>query len=100
MKEYVVDLTSVTSWPQFIAAFNEGFMRPVSGEWNGNLDAFHDYLSSVGDEPASETYRLVLRGWKSLEGEINEHQTWDGRLVLDVISEILGDNPHVKVVLD
>ena len=42
MKEFIVDLTAVTSWPQFIAAFNDGFIRHVTGDWNGNLDAFHD----------------------------------------------------------
>jgi hypothetical protein len=68
MKEFIVDLTAVTSWPQFIAAFNDGFIRHVTGDWNGNLDAFHDYLSWVGDEPAGEEYRLVLRGWNSLSG--------------------------------
>jgi len=100
MKEFVVDLTAVTTWVQFIAAFNEGFIRPVSGDWNGNLDAFNDYLAWAGDKDVYEPFRLVLRGWNSLSGEINEHKTWDGRHVLNVISEILRDNPHVQLVLE
>ena len=95
-----MDLTDVTSWPQFIAAFNEGYTRPVTGDWNGNLDAFNDYLAWAGDGAVFEPFRLILRGWKSLSGEIKEHKTWDGRPVLEVISKILRENPHVEVVLE
>ena len=59
--EYVVDLTSVASWEAFVEAFNEGFVRAVGGEWNGNLDAFNDYLYWPEEHP----YRLVIRGWHS-----------------------------------
>ncbi len=95
MKEYVVDLTAVTSWPDFIAAFNEGFVRPVGGEWHGNLDAFNDYLSW----PDEDQYRLVIRGWQACAAQVNRQPTCDQRPVLDVISEIFRDNPQAEVIM-
>jgi hypothetical protein len=95
VREYVVDLSAVASWADFIAAFNEGFVRPVGGEWNGNLDAFHDYLSWPDEHP----YRLVIRGWQACAPAVNQHKSWDQRPILDVIAEILQENPQVQVIL-
>jgi hypothetical protein len=92
MAEYVVDLSTVTDWPGLVAAFNEGLIRPAGGEWNGNLNAFHDYLSW----PAAPEYRLILRGWGSAETAIAGDMT-DRRPTLDLICEIFTDNPHVHV---
>ena len=58
MNEYVVDLSRVASFSDAIAAFNAGLIESGGGHWNGNLDAFNDYLSW----PAEGRYRLVLRG--------------------------------------
>ena len=33
----------------FIIEFNRGFVSHVGGDWNGNLDAFNDYLSWADD---------------------------------------------------
>ena len=93
--EYVVDLSSATCWRDFIAACNEGFVRQVGGEWNGNLDAFNDYLWWPTEHP----YRLVIRGWAASLVTVNQHRTWDGRPVLDVMAEIFRENPQVEVVL-
>ena len=95
MPEYVVDVTTATSWADFIAAFNEGFIRHVGGDWNGNLDAFHDYLSWPDQHP----YRLNIRGWARCAPDVNQHAAPDGRPVLEVISEIFRDNPQAQVVL-
>lgn len=95
MKEYVVDVSAVTSWSDFIAAFNDDFVRLVGGEWNGNLDAFHDYLYWPDEHP----YRLVVHGWQQCAPLVNQHKTWYGRPVLDVIAEIFHDNPHAEIVL-
>jgi hypothetical protein len=64
VKEYVVELSQVDSFADAIAAFNEGLIERCGGHWNGNLDAFNDYLSW----PAEEGYRLVLRGADASEG--------------------------------
>lgn len=95
MREYVVDVSAASSWADFIAAFNEGFVRPVGGDWSGNLDAFNDYLSWPDEHP----YRLVVRGWQSCGAAVNRHKTWDGRPVLDVVAEIFRDNPQAEVIL-
>ncbi len=63
--EFVVDLTGVSSWKGFVAAFNEGFCRHVGGKWGGdNWNAFDDYLSW----PEEKQYRLVFRGWRRCRG--------------------------------
>jgi hypothetical protein len=94
MGEYVVDLSAAKSFADFIAAFNEGLIRHVGGEWNGNLDAFNDYLWWPDEHP----YRLVIRGWQTCAPAVNEHKTWDGRPILDVIADIFRDNPQAEVV--
>ncbi len=95
MREYVVDVTAAACWADFVAAFNEGFVRPVGGEWNGNLDAFNDYLWWPDEHP----YRLVVRGWQVCAPALNQHRTAAGRPVLEVIGEIFSDNPQAQVVL-
>jgi hypothetical protein len=96
VQEYVVDLSHAASWADFIAAFNEGFVRPVGGgRWDGNLDAFNDYLWWPDEHP----YRLVVRGWQSCAAAVNRHKTWDGRPVLEVIAEIFRENPQAEVIL-
>jgi hypothetical protein len=44
VKRFVVDCQGVSSFEDFVTAMNEGFIRFVGAEWNGNLDAFNDYL--------------------------------------------------------
>lgn len=95
MREYVVEVTAASSWVDFIAAFNEGFIRPVGGEWSGNLDDFNEYLWWPDEHP----YRLVIRGWAACEAAVNKHLTWDQRPVLEVVAEIFRDNPQAEVVL-
>ena len=96
MKHYVVDLSAVTSWTDFIAAFNEGFVEQVGGSgWNGNLDAFNDYLWWPDEHP----YNLVIRGWTACANAVNQHKAPDGQPVLDVVAEIFGHNPQTQLVL-
>ncbi len=95
MKEYVVDVSAAASWADFIAAFNEGFVRPVGGEWKGNLDALNDYLWWPDEHP----YRLVIRGWQACAPAVNQYKIWDQRPILEVIAEIFQDNPQAKVIL-
>ena len=56
MTEYVVDGSGVRDFAGFVEQCNAAFIREVGGEWNGNLDAFNDYLSW----PTPSPYRLVL----------------------------------------
>ncbi len=59
MQECVVDVSGANSWSDFIAAFNDGFIRQLGIEWNGNLDSFNDILYWPEERP----YRLLVRGW-------------------------------------
>lgn len=95
MKEYIVDVSAVTSWAEFIAAFNKGFVAQVSGEWKGSLDAFNDYLGWPQEHP----YRLVIRGWQACAVHLSQHKAPDQRPILDVIAEILRENPQAQVIL-
>jgi len=45
-----MDLGKVTSFADAIEAFNEGLIERCGGRWNGNLDAFNDYLSWPNEE--------------------------------------------------
>jgi hypothetical protein len=83
MREYVVDVSAATSWAELIGAFNEGFVRPVGGEWHGNRDALNDYLSWPDEQP----YRLMIRGWQACATAVNQHKIGDQRPVLEVIAE-------------
>jgi RNA recognition motif-containing protein len=85
IREFIVDLSSTESFQDFIAAFNEGFCRHVSGEWRGNWNAFDDYLSW----PEEDCYRLTFRGWKKSRSLIPED-----RLILQ---EIIYKNAYVQV---
>lgn len=98
MQEYVVDLSAATTWAEFVAAFNEGFIRRVGGEGNvnGNLDAFHDFLWQPDEHP----YRLVVRGWRKCCAASRRPEIWNGRSVLDAVAQILQENPQAVVVLD
>jgi hypothetical protein len=95
MLEYVVDVTTATSWADFITAFNEGFIRHLGTDWNGNLDSFNDFLWWPDPHP----YRLCVRGWTTCASAVNQHAAPDGRPVLEVIAEIFRDNPQAEVVL-
>ncbi|MGL4423297.1 MAG: barstar family protein [Gemmataceae bacterium] len=88
MREFVLDLTNVSTFEGFVAAFNDGFCQHCGGHWHGrSWDAFHDYLSW----PQQQQYRLVFEGWAGCRGLQGD----DRRLV----REILADNPHVEAIL-
>lgn len=86
MREFIIDLSSVKSFEDFVAAFNDGLCRHVGGGWEGrSWDAFHDYLSW----PPEQSYRLTFRGWESCIALDQKDR--------DLIHEILDHNPHVEV---
>ena len=88
MRGFVVDLSRVVSFSDFVAAFNEGFCRHCAGHWDGNnWDAFHDLLSW----PPDDYYRLVFHDWEgchTLGGE-------DRKMICEVLA---ADHPHVQAV--
>jgi hypothetical protein len=69
-------------------------MRHVHGEWNGNLDAFNDYLSWPDDSP----YRLTLIGWKACVAALNRELAPNGMPVTEVIDEILQQSVDTDIV--
>jgi hypothetical protein len=86
MREFVVELTGVSSFKRFITAFNKGFCRHVHGRWNGNWNAFDDYLSW----PEEKQYRLVFRGWRRCRGI----GTYNRKMVRQICREY----PNIEVV--
>jgi hypothetical protein len=58
-KSYIIDGANFTNFIEFTQEFNRAF-ADIGANWNGNLDAFNDYL----DWPTLETdgkYRLIWR---------------------------------------
>ncbi|HKO93442.1 MAG TPA: hypothetical protein VJU61_19950 [Polyangiaceae bacterium] len=123
MKRFTIDARQVKSFADFVAAANAGFIESVGGEWNGNLDAFNDYLSW----PEEQEYELELvdadRLAKCLghvaqadwlrahlqtchpsnvvdtESRLALAQAGQGETLFDVVQEIITHNPHVHLVL-
>jgi len=58
---FEIDGESFDDFDGFIREFNRAFVAHVAGQWNGNLDAFHDYLSWP---PAPYIIRW-RKSWKS-----------------------------------
>jgi hypothetical protein len=64
---YRVDCRTIESFEDFIEAFNRVLIEPAGGKWNGNLDAFNDYLSWPEEVP----YRLEILGTGRCEQVLN-----------------------------
>ncbi len=58
MRRFTADASNVRSFGDFVDAANAGFIELIGGKWNGNLDAFNDYLSW----PEESEYELELLG--------------------------------------
>ena len=100
-----------------------GFVELVGGKWNGNLDAFNDYLSW----PEEEEYELELLDaascvrnlghaaqaawlWEHLgtchpsnvaemQSRLARAEAGQGETLFDVVKGIIAGNPHVRLVL-
>jgi hypothetical protein len=57
-REIILDMSTITSFEDFIEICNLGFIDSVGGKWNGSLDAFNDYLSW----PEPNPYSLIIIG--------------------------------------
>jgi len=123
MKRYTVDCSSVGSFGDFVRATNAGFIRVVGGEWNGNLDAFNDYLSW----PEEEEYELEFSGAAACATALGHAAmaTWlrdtlrtchpdnihgvqqrlaaaergEGQTLFELVREIIADSAQVRLIL-
>jgi hypothetical protein len=123
VKRFTIDGRRVRSFDDFVEATNAGFIENVGGKWNGNLDAFNDYLSW----PEEKEYELELidatgcaqqlghaaqAAWlrahlqtchpsnvADMESRLAQAEAGQGETLFDVVKEIIADNPHVRLVL-
>jgi hypothetical protein len=124
VRRFLVQCGAVHSFRDFVAAVNQGLLRSVGGEWNGNLNAFNDYLSW----PEEEEYEIELResakcvaalGHQAMAEWLREcaetchpssveqmrtrlaaAEAGQGETLFDVIREIVSENRHVRLVLN
>jgi hypothetical protein len=92
--QYQINLAGVETFEDFVAAFNLGLIDSVGGHWNGNLNAFNDYLYW----PEPHPYGLTLVGWQKCAETLAKFPAFGGGTMLSVIEEIFADNP--QAVLD
>lgn len=123
MKRFTIDGRQVMSFDDFVAAMNAGLIEGVGGLWNGNLDAFNDYLSW----PEEQEYEIELVGAAGLAQHLGHvaQAAWlrthlqmchpsnvtemesrlalaavgQGETLFDVVKEIIANNPRVHLVL-
>ena len=104
-------------------SMNDGFVRPTGGDWNGNLDAFNDYLKW----PEESEYELEISGSDQCAGalghdamanelrrklgschpshaatiraDIAAAEKGQGRTLFDLVREIIAEDGGVHVVL-
>jgi hypothetical protein len=123
VKTYTIDGRGVRSFDDFVEATNVGFVQQVGGKWNGNLDAFNDYLSW----PEEDEYELQLLNaaecarslghaaqatWlrqhfgtcppsnaDDIQSRLAQADAGQGQTLFDIIKEIIADNRHVRLVL-
>lgn len=96
MTEYYINVAAVGTFADFIAAFNSGMIESLGGHWNGNLDAFNDYLYW----PEPHPYKLRLIGWLHCAAVLAELTAPSGATMLSVIEDIFADNPQAIVEFD
>lgn len=89
--EYILDLRYIKSFEEFVAKCNESFIESVGGKWDGNLDAFNDYLSW----PENVPYNLLILGEDNCKDVLGyERRTYflEGKTLWDEILEIFSNN--------
>jgi hypothetical protein len=123
MKAFTIDGRAVRSFEDFAEAVNAGFVRHIGGTWNGNLDAFNDFLSW----PPETNYELEVLGAETcgqhlghaakaawlrahigtchpsnvadMKARLVQAESGEGETLFEVILEIVADNPQVRLVL-
>lgn len=88
---YTIDCRNINSYFDFIDAFNRGMIDSVGGKWNGNLDAFNDYLAW----PEKVPYQLVILGADRCEQKLNYlANDRDESSLWEILQEILLSHPN------
>jgi hypothetical protein len=123
VKRFTIDGRAVRTFDDFVRAANTGFIRSAGGSWDGNLDAFNDYLSW----PEDQSYELELLGaascaehlghaaqaaWlrdhlstchpssrEDMDASLARAEAGQGQTLFDVLREIIADNPQVRLLL-
>lgn len=85
MREFTINLSNVDTLQGCIDAFNRDFCAHIGGHWNGNWNAFHDYLSW----PDESSFGLRLSGWNDFARSLPAHK--------QILLAIFADNVHVTV---
>ncbi len=84
----IIDCSKINDFEEFIHIFNTMLINPLGGHWNGNLDAFNDFLSWPEDK-----YKLVLLGSSRCKEVLNYQQSNHHESSLwTLLQEILNDN--------
>ncbi|MEM7314607.1 MAG: barnase inhibitor [Planctomycetota bacterium] len=122
--DFEIDGNRFKDFDGFVCEFNRGFIRHVGGDWNGNLDAFHDYLSWADEHCTfrwchSEKSRIDLghaatSRWLAerlihchpankalVQNRLDDANKGLGPTLFDTLVEIIQDNDqYVELVLD
>ena len=121
---YEIDGNNFNDFAGFIQEFNHGFVSRVGGRWNGNLDAFNDYLS-WGDQRSVIYWKHSAKskidlGYKTMEewlasilcschpstqeavqSQLKDAVTHLGPTLFDILVNIIRDNSdYVDLVLE
>lgn len=120
---FEIDGSSFEDFEGFVREFNRGFVSRVGGNWNGNLDAFNDYLSWA-DSPCTIRWRnsdksrrdlghSAMAAWLSnnltgchpsniaLVQERLDHATkHTGPTLFEWLVEIIQNNDDVELIFD
>ena len=94
---YIIDATNFDTFAGFVEECNRSFIRSFSGEWNGNLDAFNDYL--WWSDPDTE-YVLVWRGAEKSRRDFELESGKPGRKLYHTLIDIIRSQDHVELRLE
>lgn len=88
MLTFDIDGKKVTDYTSFVSEMNQNFISKIEGNvgWNGNLDAFNDYLSWPDTE-----FCVRIRNSDSVK-QVLSKELKNNRNVWEILIEIFKDN--------
>ena len=92
---YVIDAANFDTFAGFVEECNRSFIRSFSGEWNGNLNAFNDYLCWSEGE-----YVIVWKGAEKSRQDFERESRTTGRDLYPELLEIIRFQDHVELRLE
>ncbi len=119
---FEIDGNNFKDFAGFVAEFNRGFVSHVGGQWNGNLDAFNDYLSwtdapsiirwSNSAKSRNDLGYDAMAGWLSdnllkchpsnrlsVQHRLGDAQNQSGPTLFDTVVEIMQNNAEYITLL-